>query len=146
MQHALTLLNFKQSMHHGDSGRLLVSLSLMTVWFRGSRQHRYATETLHLTACLHKLWKLDYKRWLMDSCLVNPSRRQDAFMACDYLGEYIVHEAQDLSPANYNESTAKYHSPKYHSEVISPQLMFFREVRKRAMQETGAPNHGYRSS
>jgi len=67
-------------------------------------------------------------------------------MACDYLGEYIVREAQDLIPANYNESTAK-----YHSEVISPQLMFFQEVRKqevrkRAMQETSAPNRGYHSS
>src|SRR5579859_1971219 len=58
-------------MRHGNSSRLLVSLSFMTVWFQGSRQHRYATETLHLTACLRKLWKLDYKQWWMDNCLVN---------------------------------------------------------------------------
>jgi len=54
LQHALIMRNFRHAMKHGDIGRLLISFRYTTLFFQASNQHKYAHETIHLTACLKK--------------------------------------------------------------------------------------------
>ena len=62
-------------------------------------------------------------------------------MACDYLGEYIVREVKNLIPFNINEATGNTLHNKY-----SPQIMAFRDARKKMQEETDAPTFSYHSS
>lgn len=141
LQHALTMRNFAVAMREGDSGRVCVSLSYLTVWFQATTQFNYAMECLHLTACLNKLWSHDLVKYWMHNCLINPSGKKEGWMACDFLGEYVVREVKNLMPFNINETTSR-----TLRNVYSPQIMLFREVRKKMQEETDAPTFGEHSS
>jgi Family of unknown function (DUF6589) len=141
LQHALTLRNFILAMRQGDSGRVRVSLSYFTVWFQASKQFNYAMECLHLTACLSKLWSDELVKFWMQNCLINPSGKKEGWMACDYLGEYVVREVKHMMPFNINEATGNTLRNKY-----SPQIMGFRDTRKIMQEETDAPTFGFHSS
>ena len=62
-------------------------------------------------------------------------------MACDYLGEYVVREVKNMMPFNINEATGNTLRNKY-----SPQIMAFRDARKKMQEETDAPTFSYHSS
>ena len=141
LQHALTFRNFHLTMRQGDSGRVRVSLSYFTVWFQASKKFNYAMECIHLTACLSKLWSDELVKFWMQNCLINPSGKKDSWMACDYLGEYVVREVKNLMPFNINEATGNTLRNKY-----SPQIMAFRDARKKMQEETDAPTFSYHSS
>jgi hypothetical protein len=141
MQHGLTTRNFARSMREGDSGRLLASLSYYTVWFQASSQHKYAAETLHLSACIKKFWSEDYKRFWMENALINPSGKKNGFMADDYFGEWVIREMKMRIPSHITDATLE-----YLQHTVSPQLMFLRQVRKHMTAETEAPTYGYHSS
>ena len=139
LQHGLVLRNFVLAMRQGDSGRVLVSLSYFTVWFQATKKHNYASETMHLTACLKLLWSEQMKEFWMENCLINPSGKKEGFMACDYLGEWVVREVKRMMHHNLNDVTAK-----FLYDVIAPQVMLFREVRKKLAEESGSPRVGRR--
>jgi len=141
LQHALTLRNFTLAMRHGDPGRVRVSLSYFTVWFQASKKFNYAMECLHLTACLSKLWSDELVKFWMQNCLINPSGKKEGWMACDYLGEYVVREVKNMMPFNINEATGNTLRNKY-----SPQIMVFRDTRKKMQEETDALTFGFHSS
>ena len=141
MQHGLTMRNFKMAMRDGDSGRALASLSYYTLWFHGSSHRKYAMETMHLTACLKEYWSPAYVQFYMDNCLINPSGRAGAFMADDFFGEWMIAQAKARIPHNYTSAT-----DHYLRNTISPQLMFFREVRLKMTAETEATTFGYHST
>ena len=98
-------------------------------------------ECIHLTACLSKLWSDELVKFWMQNCLINPSGKKDSWMACDYLGEYVVREVKNLMPFNINEPTGNTLRSKY-----SPQIMAFRDARKKMQEETDAPTFSYHSS
>lgn len=141
MQQGLTMRNFKRAMHDGDSGRALASLSYYTIWFHGSSHHKYAMETMHLTACLTKYWSDEYIEFYMDNCLINPSGRPNAFMADDFFCEWMIGQAKSRIP--YNLTSATLH---FFSHTIVPQLMFFRECRLKMTAETAATTYGFHST
>lgn len=41
-------------------------------------------------ACLEKLWSEEFVKHWMNNCLINPSGKREGWMACDYLGEYMI--------------------------------------------------------
>ena len=141
LQHALTLQNFHLAMRQGISGRVQVSLHYFTVWFQASKKFNYSMECIHLTACLSKLWSDELVKFWMQNYLINPSGKKGSWMACDYLGEYIVREVKNLMPFNINEATGNTLRNKY-----SPQIMAFRDARKKMQEETDAPTFSYHSS
>jgi hypothetical protein len=94
MQHGLTLRSFTTSCRQGDSGRVVAVLKYYCVWFQGSKQHNYAKETLHLLACLKYYWSDEYKRFWMNTCLVNMSGKREGFLACDAVCEHCVREVK----------------------------------------------------
>ena len=73
--------------------------------------------------------------------LINPSGKKEGWMACDYLGEYVVREVKNMMPFNINEATGNTLRNKY-----SPQIMIFRDTRKMMQEETDAPTFGFHSS
>ena len=62
-------------------------------------------------------------------------------MACDFLDEYIVREVKSLMRFNVNETTSS-----TLRNIYSPQIMVFREVRKKMQEEMDAPTFGEHSS
>ena len=130
MQHGLILRQFIHAMRHGDSGRVLASLSFFTVWFQASGKHKYASETMHLTACLKKIWSAGFREFWMQNCLINPSGRAEGWVACDYLGEYVVREVKNMMHNNLNSATGF-----FLRETVSRLIMSFRNIRKKMMSE-----------
>ena len=76
-QHGLTLRNFSKAIRAGDPGRYLASLSYFTVWFQGSRQTNYATETLYLTAMLKGCWSPEFREFFLENSLINLSGKKN---------------------------------------------------------------------
>jgi hypothetical protein len=132
MQQALVLRNFGLSMRRGDPGMLLVSFAYFTLWFQSSSKHKYARETVHLTACLAKIWSPDLIRFWMNNCLINPSGKKESWMACDYLGEHIVAAVQGFMHNTINEKTSE-----FLRLTLSPLIMMFRGLRKQMQEACG---------
>ena len=140
LQHALTLQNFILAMRQDDSRHIQMSLSYFTVWFQVIKQFNYATECLHLTIYLSKLWFDELVKFWMQNCLINPSGKKEDWMACDYLGEYIIHEIKNIMSFNINEVIGNMLRNKY-----SPQIMIFRDTWKIMQEETDAPIFDFHS-
>src|SRR5439155_6569234 len=69
------------------------------------------------------------------------SAKKEGWMACDFLSEYVVQEVKSMMPFNINEMTGDTLRKTY-----SPQIMVFRDTRKKMHQESEAPTFGYHSS
>jgi hypothetical protein len=119
LQHGLVLRNMHHAMAHGDVGRLLMSFRHLTCWFQSSRQFNYAHETIHLTACLTKIWSPEFREFMLHQCLLNVSGKPDGFYATDLLNEYVVREVKKMMVHNASPRT-----DIFLREVISPQVMF----------------------
>ncbi len=141
LQHVMMLWNLMCAMREGDSGWVHVSLNYLMVWFQATSQFNYMMECLHLMACLTKLWSPDLANYWMENCLINPSAKKEGWMACDFLGEYVVQEVKSMMPFNINETTGHTLQKTY-----SPQIMIFQDTRKKMHQELEAPTFGYHSS
>lgn len=134
MQQGLVMRNFTNAMKHGDSGMVQECLTYFTIWFQATRKHNYAFETIHLTACIKRLWSPEFLKFWMDNCLINPSGKRTGWMACDYLGEYVVREIKAMMHNNVNEATSD-----FLWNTISPLILSFRNVRKVMQRECDVP-------
>lgn len=141
MQQGLVLRNFAVAMRNGDSGMVIDCLSYFTVWFQATNKHNYAFETIHLTACIKQLWSPEMRQYWMENCLVNPSGKREGWMACDYLGEYIVREVKTMMHHNVNDANSK-----FLRLTLSPLILSFRNVRKQMIQECDVPFRSQHSS
>lgn len=133
MQHGLVLRNLALAMRDGDSGRVLVSLGYLTVWFQATDKFNYAYETLHMMACVRRLWSPRMKEFWMKNCLVNMSGKERGFMACDQLCEHVVREVKDMMHHNVDDKTAE-----WLRNTLSPQILSFYLAKERMREETGA--------
>ena len=77
----------------------------------------------------------------MENCLINPSTKKQGWMACDFLGEYVVWEVKNVVPFNINETTGD-----TLRKIYSSQIMVFREYSNKIHQESKVPILGYHSS
>ena len=141
MQQGLVLRNFAIAMRNGDSGMVIDCLSYFTVWFQATKKYNYAFETIHLTACIKQLWSPEMRQYWMENCLVNPSGKREGWMACDYLGEYIVREVKAMMHHNVNEANSK-----FLRLTLSPLILNFRNMRKLMTQECDVPFQSQHSS
>ena len=128
-------------MRNGDSGMVIDCLSYFTVWFQATKKYNYAFETIHLTACIKQLWSPEMRQYWMENCLVNPSGKREGWMACDYLGEYIVREVKAMMHHNVNEANSK-----FLRLTLSPLILNFRNMRKLMTQECDVPFQSQHSS
>ena len=133
LQHGLTLRNFSQAIRGGDPGRYLVSLSYFTVWFQGSRQHNYATETLHLTAMLKACWSAEFRQFFLENSLANLSVKKNGWMPCDAVNERVVREAKAMQVSNSNPAT-----DDHWRSVVSLRTMLLPDVKVKMAEECGS--------
>jgi hypothetical protein len=140
LQHGLILRNYLLAMRHGDSGLVRISLKIFTIWFQATRKHNYAQETIHLTACLERVWSLEMREFWMDNCLINPSGNPTGFQACDFFGEWVVREIKSMMPHNYDPKNAL-----FLQESLAYLITTFRNIRTKIIQETGAQSYGQHS-
>lgn len=103
--------------------------------------HNYASETLHLTACLTQLWSERIVKFWMDNSLINPSGKKEGFIVCDYLDEYVIRKVKNMLQFNINESTLD-----FLYKTNASQIILFQAVQEMMIQETDAPNYGAHSS
>lgn len=120
MQHGLILRNLALAMRQGDSGRVLISLTYLTLWFQASDKFNYANETIHLMACLKLLWSPRLVDYWKRNCLINIAGRKESFLASDLLCEHVVREVKNMMHHNVNDATSR-----WLREVLSPQIMMF---------------------
>jgi hypothetical protein len=126
--------NFTNAMRFGDSGMVIHCLTYFAIWFQATKKHNYAAETLHWIACIKKIWSPEFLKYWKDNCLINPSGKREGFMACDYLGEYVVREIKSMMHNNINEKTNDF---LWNS--LSPLILSFRNVRKLMAAECDVP-------
>jgi len=142
VQEGLMLRHLSLAIHQGDSGRVINALSYFTVWFQGTGAHNYGAETLRLTACLRKLWSPRLKTfWMENGCLVNISRKREAFVALDCLNEYIVREVKNMV-ANVVTPQTDHHL----RNVLSLLVLIFWDIRKKMSEEMDIYISDYHSS
>jgi hypothetical protein len=131
LQHALVLRNFTHAIKYGDPGRALTSISYMTVWFQASKQTNYASETLHLVACMRKIWSTRLQKFYKDHCLVNLSGKKGGFIADDNANEHVVREVKDFL-TNHKGSADE---NKHVCDVLSPQSGVFMDARQKTSEQ-----------
>ena len=94
VQCALIYLDFHYACRGGFSGRVEKCIQLFAVMFHGTRFSNYASECLHLVACLKRIWGPEFKKAWMDYCLIDPDGR-GVFCAVDRHGETVIRENKD---------------------------------------------------
>lgn len=141
LQHGLTLRNFSKAIRGGDPGRYLASLSYFTIWFQGSRQHNYAAETIHLTACLKACWSKEFREFFLENSLINLSGTKNGWMPCDAVNERVVKEAKAMRVNNSNPAT-----DDHWRNVVSLQTMLLPDVKEKMAEECGSFIFDYHSS
>lgn len=141
MQQGLVLRNFALTMRIGDSGMVIECLSYFTVWFQAINKANYVSETIHLTACIKKLWSPEMKQFWMENCLINPSGKKEGWMACDFLGEYIVGQVKAMMHQNVNTA-----NDKFLRETISLLILNFLNMRRHMMRECDVSYSSYHST
>ena len=134
IQSGLILRSFGKAMRIGDSGMVIECLSYFTIWYQGSRQTRYAAETMHWMACIKKLWSPQMKQFWMENAMVNPSGKKEGWMSCDYLGEFIVGQVKKAMHQNSNAP-----NEKFVFDDVSPLTLHFLNLRRQMMQECDVP-------
>lgn len=133
LQQRLILRNFHNAIRHGDIGRLLISFRQFTLWFQASKQYNYAQETIHLTACLQKIWSPEFREFMLQHSLISIMGKSDGFYASDELNEYVVREVKKMMVHNATPET-----DEHLRETISPQVMFNMELKMKMAEESDA--------
>ena len=141
VQHGLMYRDFSDAIKMGDSGRVERCLEMFTIWFQATKMHNYASETLHLTACLKKLWSPEFRDFWLKNCIVNSSGKKNGFMPCDLLGEYVVRETKAMIHHNANPKT-----DNFLRNVIARQVIPLREMRNGMAAAVGATKYHQHSS
>jgi hypothetical protein len=141
LQHGIVYNEFCEAMRYGDSGRVERCLRLFCIWFQATRQTNYAMETIHMVACLRKVWSPELREYWMDNCLLNLSGSGDGFLACDLVGEHVVREIKSMVHHNVNPATDEF--LRYD---IAVQVLVFAESRENIRRNCGAIDFGNHSS
>jgi hypothetical protein len=133
-QQGMVLRTFGRAMRTGDSGIVTDCLAYFTVWFQATNKKNYARETIHWMACIKKLWSPEMKVFWMENCLVNPSGKAEGWVACDFLGEYIVGQVKKMMHPNQTPAISNL-LYNYISLLIIP----FLDVRRKMLNECDVP-------
>ena len=125
MQHVMIIRIFLHACCIGDSGVVVDCISVFAIWFQAMGKHHYARETIHIRACLTKLWSARLRDFWMDFCLLNPSGKKEGWMACDYFREYVVQEVKAMMHNDKGEV-----NDRFLPQTISPLILNFRAIRE----------------
>lgn len=141
MQHLALGRLFHESVRGGDTGSLLRYLNMLTVFFHGTSNHKYATEFLNQLIDRRMVWTPLYEKVFKNSCLVNMSGRTNAWMSLDEVCEIMV----DVIKNDYNPRGTM-QSQDYHLNVVSTNINMLRLIRDSVMSSAKASTYGIKSA
>ena len=141
MQHLALGRLFHECIRRGDTGSLLRYLDLLTVFFHGTSNNKYAAEFLNQLIDRRMVWTPLYEKVFKNSCLVNMSGRVNAWMSLDEVCEIIV----DVIKNDYNPRGSM-QSQDYHLNVVSTNINMLRLVRDSMMSSAKASRYGIKSA
>lgn len=141
MQHLALGRLFHESVRGGDTGSLLRYLDILTIFFHGTSNHKYATEFLHQLIDRRMVWTPLYEKVFKNSCLVNMSGRTNSWMSLDEVCELMV----DVIKNDYNPRGSM-QSQDYHLNTVSTNINMLRLVRDSVMSSAKAATYGIKST
>ncbi|TFY60954.1 hypothetical protein EVJ58_g4806, partial [Rhodofomes roseus] len=73
----------------GDSGRLLIVLKVLALYYRGCGRNNYAQEVLFLVHNIKNVWPEPLRDVVLNNWLVNPTGKANAWVEVDLLQEHF---------------------------------------------------------
>ncbi|KAI0651871.1 hypothetical protein C8Q79DRAFT_897275 [Trametes meyenii] len=86
---ALVLREFTDAIKGGYSGRIIRTLKLLALMYRGSGHTKYAYELLHLVHNLAHVWPTPLRNIMIKNWLVNPTGKANSWVPVDLLQEHM---------------------------------------------------------
>ncbi|KAH9897009.1 hypothetical protein C8Q73DRAFT_642360 [Cubamyces lactineus] len=89
LRDALVLREFTDAIKGGYSGRIIRTLKVLALMYRGSGRTKYAHELLHLIHNLTHVWPKPLRDIVIKNWLVNPSGKPNSWVPVDLLQEHM---------------------------------------------------------
>lgn len=139
MQHLAIVRLFHQGIRMGDTGVLEGMLDILTLFFHGTNNSRYAGEFLLQNINRRALWTPFYPQIWLDNCLVNISGRPNCWLSLDEVCEITVDQLKN----DYN-LRGSWQSRDYHLNTVSPNIHLLRIIKEQVMRSCWASTGGLR--
>lgn len=137
----LVVRDYESAIKSGDTGRIEKVLEVWCVEYQATSKVNYASELVHMIACLKKLWKSPMRDHWLANCLVNPSGRHGGWMPDDLYGEYVIRENKARIHPSSNALTGD-----HNRNVHACQVMVYLASRRTMFETTGATNYYQKST
>jgi hypothetical protein len=138
MTQALVAVDFQQSMRSGSVGRLEVDIKLMQLCFHGCGKTKYAQLLLERSFDQKYVWTAEHHYIDIRNNVICTGRR---FTGID---ECLEHVNRDISDS-YNPRDT-WQSQKFHREVVSPNVVPYRKMKRSILNSSGITTGGIRHS
>ncbi|KAH9915138.1 uncharacterized protein B0H18DRAFT_1042454 [Fomitopsis serialis] len=89
LRDALIMRLLTDAVKCGDSGRLVLVLKVLALYYRGCGRNKYALEVLFLVHNLKHVWPEPLRKIIMSNWLVNPTGKANAWVEVDLLQEHF---------------------------------------------------------
>ncbi|KAJ3540608.1 hypothetical protein NM688_g6203 [Phlebia brevispora] len=89
LRDALIMREFNDAIKSGDSGRVIVCLKNLALFYRGCGRTKYAYEMLVLIHHLTHIWPKPLRDIIIHNWVVNPTGRPNSFVPVDLLQEHM---------------------------------------------------------
>lgn len=139
MQHLAIARLFHEGIRMGDSGVVEGMLDILTLFFHGTNNSRYAGEFLLQNINRKALWTPFYHQIWLDNCLVNISGRPNCWLSLDEVCEITVDQLKN----DYNPR-GSWQSCDYHLNVVSPNIHLLRIIKEQVMRSSWVSTGGLR--
>jgi len=138
MTQALVAVDFQQSMRSGSVGRLEMDIKLMLLCFHGCGKSKYAQLLLERAFDQKYVWTPEHNYIDIRNNVICTGRR---FTGID---ECLEHVNRDISDS-YNPRDT-WQSQKFHREVVSPNVVPYRKMKRSTFKSSGITTGGIRHS
>ncbi|EJF62114.1 hypothetical protein DICSQDRAFT_44032, partial [Dichomitus squalens LYAD-421 SS1] len=132
MRDALVLREFNDAIKGGYSGRIIRTLKILALMYRGSGRTKYAYEMLHIIHNLTHLWPAPLRNIMINNWLVNPTGKDDAFVPVDLLQEHLNFWIKVMYKAQGSNASWEW------LEMISPCVGVLRKLATQINDSLGA--------
>ncbi|KAG8707482.1 hypothetical protein FRC09_001793 [Ceratobasidium sp. 395] len=88
MRDMLNLQEIHSAVKHGDSGRVLLTLKIFALSFRGAGRLNYAKEALNIIHHAQKVWPAPLRTLVLNNWLLNTSGHQNSWIGLDHHQEH----------------------------------------------------------
>lgn len=137
MQHLAIARLFQEGIRRGDTGVVEGMLDILTLFFHGTNNTKYAAEFLLQNINRKVLWTPFYRQVWLDNSLVNISGRANCWLSLDEVCEITVDQLKN----DYN-LRGSWQSRSFHLNVVSPNIHLLQIIKDRVMKSSCASTGG----